>query len=635
MPDYSSKPYSLWVKCIHICEHSREPKVSRRDKTFSKISYMHGDNARIADSAFDHAHFSQPHMRNHAVRRAAHPHCTPACPGHTFLDQTAANVRLCRRQLTAADWEEHGVAIAIIQAGNKQCYDIPDEYWERALPFLKAGLSEGEYEQVLERRKSSRTRSAAGKPPAASPSRAPTAGPSHAPAPADPAASPSRAPAASPSRAPAASPSRAPTASPSRAPTAGPSHAPAPARVVPIEWDYVAPQQPSTPATRPFPKYEQGLEIAEVPLKAVWIEDPGTRKTKEQAKTWMYYVDAWVDLEVREKLKKAFSRQIFFEKEPRGNYNARMAEWLLVYDAMQNADRKLPWTWEMTPLPYKDFITTMTSKKGKYWDALQEADFIWGGIDMAYDFLAEDTPYTGLTVQHFNEIYETLVDLAKVKVVWPNPLEVVYHCAKIDYIRDLSHIAHHSEPPQSYPHHATIETKDEVNWDEAIVIKRGYADGGKKVVCAPEEGADPEELSPQDKFAKFWDETQERYRGLMVNDQPVNIPFFSMRYIPAFRIIGEIRAIFVSGRLRYRVQTIPIAGEPGKWNYNHVHNVTPKDKLLDQDHYDFSHPNMSLDGLDSANAEFDAFAVKTYNALITRREINQRYPVRLAPFRPP
>ncbi|GLB45245.1 hypothetical protein LshimejAT787_2100050 [Lyophyllum shimeji] len=154
MPVHPDRPpYSCWVKCVHTCKHTIDLKASR-PKPFARITYQQGNKRLVAGDLIPIYRKKESRSKVHAINKKAHATCTPDCPGHWLLGQKQVHVRACdtRAELTRRDWEEYGVGLAILQAGNKGIKFIPKEYFQRAQPYLARQLRAADYAKVLQER---------------------------------------------------------------------------------------------------------------------------------------------------------------------------------------------------------------------------------------------------------------------------------------------------------------------------------------------------------------------------------------------------------------------------------------------------------------------------------------------------
>ncbi|KAG6845114.1 hypothetical protein H0H87_000541 [Tephrocybe sp. NHM501043] len=149
VPDYTADPYSKWVKCPHTCLHDSS-KRSHRSSMLTEITYSQNGRMKFArDSIYIYSNVTN--CRDHTVSATAHQACTSECKYHHVLGKKplSGNVNLANARLTAEDWEEHGLGIAILFAANQVGNLIPKEYWEKAVPILEAQLSPAEFKRVM------------------------------------------------------------------------------------------------------------------------------------------------------------------------------------------------------------------------------------------------------------------------------------------------------------------------------------------------------------------------------------------------------------------------------------------------------------------------------------------------------
>ncbi|KAG6818649.1 hypothetical protein H0H93_003170 [Arthromyces matolae] len=158
-PDYNKPPYTHWAKCPHTCPHTNSVKGSRRAAHLRTLVFDQ-DGVQIAALHADYLHpFSAPSLAMHACLKSKHEFCNKDnCNWtHILADDNkpllnGGTTSQIRQNLTAEDWQKHGVALAILYSDHHNFYQVPAEYYDRALPILQQHLTPEKYNAVLKKR---------------------------------------------------------------------------------------------------------------------------------------------------------------------------------------------------------------------------------------------------------------------------------------------------------------------------------------------------------------------------------------------------------------------------------------------------------------------------------------------------
>lgn len=169
----------------------------------------------------------------------------------------------------------------------------------------------------------------------------------------------------------------------------------------------------------------------------------------------------------------------------------------------------------------------------------------------------------------FNKIYETILELAESRLIWPDPTEALMQGNKILYTQDLANVATRVTKTW-YPLISIVPEPTKIKWSHNFVLKRTYSDTGEHVIHRYTKDRSK-------KISRLASDTEVHYNGVEIKGMKIRPTWFAVPFIPMLRHLGEIRTFFIRGKPMYFVFTRQ--DSRGNWIIQRGHQVTPLDCL--------------------------------------------------------